>query len=293
MSWQSFSAIHVEKVNLKLKDALLSKGNSASILREAMQYSLFAGGKRVRPFLMLATADALNLNIEKIIECAAAIECIHTYSLIHDDLPAMDDDNLRRGKPTCHIQFDEATAILAGDALQTLAFEIIANAKNLDDSEKVIAIVSLSKGAGLCGMCGGQAIDLLQTGKPIGQDKLEQMHRLKTGALIDTCVELSCQIAKLNDRDTQHLERFSRAVGLGFQVQDDILDVEGNTEQLGKPQGSDQKANKNTYPALLGMSGAKKYLQQLHDEALQALQAIPYNTEVLVSFTQYLFTRNH
>lgn len=293
MSWQSFSAIHVEKVNSTLEEALLNQESSAALLREAMQYSLFAGGKRVRPFLMLATAETLNLNIEKIIECAAAIECIHTYSLIHDDLPTMDDDDLRRGKPTCHIQFDEANAILAGDALQTMAFEIIANAKNLDDSEKVMAIQSLSKASGLSGMCGGQSIDLLQTGIPICQDKLEQMHRLKTGALIDSCVEIGCKIAKLNDQDTQQLEQFSRAIGLGFQVRDDILDVEGNTEQLGKPQGSDQKANKNTYPALLGMPGAKKYLQQLHDEALQALQAIPYNTDVLASFTQYLFTRNH
>ena len=183
--------------------------------------------------------------------------------------------------------------VLAGDALQTLAFEIIANAKELNDNEKIIAIRSLSRASGLLGMCGGQSIDLLQTGKPICQDKLEQMHRLKTGALIDSCVEISSKIANLNQQDSQHLRRFSRAVGLGFQVQDDILDVEGNTEQLGKPQGSDQKASKNTYPALLGMPGAKKYLQQLHEEALQALQAIPYNTEVLASFTQYLFTRNH
>ena len=291
MSWKAFSATHVENVNQKLRSVLPAQ--TPSLLCEALQYSLFAGGKRVRPFLVLAMGDALRVAPEKLVDCAAAVECIHTYSLIHDDLPAMDDDDLRRGKPTCHIQFDEATAILAGDALQTLAFEIIAGSVALTDAEKVQVTLSLSRASGLAGMCGGQSIDLLQTGKSITQDKLEQMHRMKTGALIDCCIEIACTLAQLEAKNTELLRSFSRAVGLGFQVKDDILDIEGDTEQLGKPQGSDEKSEKNTYPALLGLDGAKQYLQQLHDEALQALQAIPYNTEVLVSFTKYLFTRNH
>lgn len=293
MSWKAFSAEYVEKVNHKLKQNLDSQAQSSSLLSQAMQYSLFAGGKRVRPFLLIATGHTLNINTEKLIDCAAAIECIHTYSLIHDDLPAMDDDDLRRGKPTCHIQFDEATAILAGDALQTLAFEIIANSTHLNDGEKIKAISLLSSASGLSGMCGGQSIDLLQTGKSINQADLEQLHRLKTGALIDASVAIPCKFAAQNEVNTLHFQQFSRAVGLGFQVQDDILDVEGDTEQLGKPQGSDEKSAKNTYPSLMGMTEAKQYLQTLHQEALQALQSIPYNTNVLASFTEYLFNRNH
>ena len=291
MSWKAFSATHVKIVNQKLRNVLTAQ--TTSLLCEALQYSLFAGGKRVRPFLVLAMGDALRVAPEKLVDCAAAVECIHTYSLIHDDLPAMDDDDLRRGKPTCHIQFDEATAILAGDALQTLAFEIIASSVALTDAEKVQVTLSLSRASGLAGMCGGQSIDLLQTGKSITQDKLEQMHCMKTGALIDCYIEIACVLAQLDTKNTKLLCSFSRAVGLGFQVKEDILDIEGDTEQLGKPQGSDEKSDKSTYPALLGLDGAKQYLQQLHNEALQALQAIPYNTEILVPFTEYLFTRNH
>lgn len=293
MDWTDIARGYAKQVDDRLKTAISALPLADSLLSEAMQYSLFAGGKRVRPFLVLATGEALSVPADKLLDCAAAIECIHTYSLIHDDLPAMDDDELRRGKPTCHIRFDEATAILAGDALQTLAFDIVASSDSLNDSEKAKVTLCLSRASGLSGMCGGQSIDLIQTGNSISQQQLEQMHRLKTGALIDVSVAMPCKIAGVSSQQEEQLQQFSRAVGLGFQVADDILDVEGDTVQLGKPQGSDLKAGKNTYPSLLGVEGAKQYLQQLHHEALHALQAMPYNTELLASFTEYLFNRNH
>lgn len=293
MDWTVFAKDYVQQTEKKLYATLKAQPLGNSILSEAMAYSLFAGGKRVRPFLVLATGQTLGLPLSKLLDCAAAIECVHTYSLIHDDLPAMDDDDLRRGKPTCHVQFGEATAILAGDALQTLAFEIIASSETLSHKEKADVILCLSKASGLSGMCGGQSIDLIQTGKGINQQQLEQMHCLKTGALIDASVLMPVKVANVDFKQEQQLQQFSRAVGLGFQVVDDILDIEGDTKQLGKPQGSDLKGQKNTYPELLGMDGAKQYLQQLHYEALHALQAMPYNTELLASFTEYLFNRNH
>jgi len=293
MQWQDFAQQHTDAVTLWLTDFLKQQPRLPGPLSDAMQYSLFAGGKRVRPLLTLATGRALNVSVDKLMPCAAAIECIHTYSLIHDDLPSMDDDDLRRGKPTCHVKFDEATAVLAGDALQTLAFEIISSAEVLSDGEKVKIFSILSKASGFSGMCGGQSVDLFHTGKRVSQQEMELMHRLKTGALIDASVQMSCVLANTEETSSAHFRRFSQAIGLGFQVKDDILDIEGDTESLGKPKGSDEKSNKSTYPVLMGLEGARIYLQQLHQEALQALQSIPYNVELLASFTDYLFNRTH
>lgn len=293
MKWKTAASRYAEEITHLLEKVLGGYPMLPGELQKAMGYSLFSGGKRVRSFLALASAEMLHLPHEKMLHFAAAVECIHTYSLIHDDLPAMDNDDLRRGKPTCHIVYGEDIAILAGDALQTMAFEIISQAPQLTASEAISAIRILSSASGLQGMCGGQSVDLFQAGKSIAQQDLELMHRLKTGALINASIGFPTQLAGLPAHENELLHKFSQAIGLGFQVQDDILDIEGSTEQLGKPQGSDISADKNTYPALMGMAGAKQYLQQLHDEAKQALLALPYNTEILLSFTDYLFSRNH
>lgn len=293
MVWKAAASRYAEDVTRLLNQALDNYPNLPGELKSAMAYSLFAGGKRVRPFLALATADMLQLPQDKVVHFAAALECIHTYSLIHDDLPAMDDDDLRRGKPTCHIVYGEDIAILAGDALQTLAFELISQDPSLSAQEAISAVKVLSSASGFAGMCGGQSVDLFQEGKSIQQNELELMHRMKTGALINASIEFPTLLAGLTANEAEQLNRFGRAIGLGFQVLDDILDIEGNTEELGKPQGSDIHADKSTYPALMGMQGAKQYLQQLHNEANQALLTLPYNTETLLSFTDYLFSRNH
>lgn len=285
-----------ERVDKQLNIHLNALDDHAPQLKKSMGYALLMGGKRMRPFLVYATGDMLGVMIEDLDPAALAIECIHAYSLVHDDLPAMDDDNLRRGHPTCHIAFDEATAILAGDALQTLAFDILANAPLSDDiaGKRIELIRQLTRAAGYAGMCGGQAMDLAATGKNIEQKQLELLHQKKTGALLHASISMACLMSnQITDEHKVHLDHFSHSVGLAFQVQDDILDVIGDSETLGKPQGSDQALNKSTYPALLGLDGAKDYLQQLHQQALQALRALPYNTQVLESFADYNVQRNH
>ena len=263
-------------------------------LLDAMQYSLLVGGKRWRPFLVYSVGRMLGAELTDLDGPAAAIECLHTYSLIHDDLPAMDDDDLRRGKPTCHKAFDEATAILAGDALQTLAFDILANHpyQQVQAGEIVAMLQSFARSAGYVGMCGGQAIDLAQTNQQTSLAQLERMHRLKTGALIENAIELAwlCSPKRQLD-DKANLLSFARALGLAFQVQDDILDIESDTQTLGKPQGSDSKANKSTYPALLGLDQAKAKARQLYQDALNALARLPYNTDELRAFAQYIIER--
>lgn len=293
MSWQNAAKKYADSVTSLLQTTLDEYPDLPGNLKEAMAYSLFAGGKRVRPFLVFAIGEMFKIPKDKLLAYAAALECVHTYSLIHDDLPAMDDDDLRRGKPTCHVVYGEATAILAGDALQTLAFELISHSDGLSATEALQAIQVLSRASGLAGMCGGQAIDLHQAGKHTDKKALEQMHRLKTGALLNASIMYPGHLANLTEAQQQQLQKFADAVGLGFQVMDDILDVEGDTAQLGKPQGSDEDSEKSTYPVLMGLEGAKKYLQQLHNEATQALQSLPYDGETLLSFTDYLFSRNH
>ncbi len=264
-------------------------------LMEASYYSLSNGGKRLRPFLVYATGTMLGAKQADLDVLAAAIECIHSYSLVHDDLPAMDDDELRRGKPTCHIAFDEATAILAGDGLQTLAFELIAKHRFAVDASKQVEMIHvLAKAAGLNGMVGGQALDLAATDNPTTLKQLERIHSLKTGALLSCAIELGCLAAPECALETrQRLLEYGRAIGLAFQVQDDILDIEGNTETLGKPQGSDLAANKATYPALLGLKGAKDKAEQLRQQAINALAALETNTAPLVALANYIVQRDH
>ena len=267
-------------------------------LTEAMQYSLLLGGKRLRPFLVYATGELFNVERHDLDAPAAALEAIHTYSLIHDDLPAMDDDDLRRGHPTSHKQFDEATAILAGDTLQTLAFNVLAqhNYKQVTPTQIVQLVSVLSTNSMY--MCAGQSIDLQQTGAAIDDADsaliaLKQMHKLKTGALIKASVLAGAICGNANEQETQILSNYADAIGLAFQVWDDVLDIISDTDTLGKPQGSDLQANKTTYPALLGLNGAQQKAKDLVAQAVQELALLPYNTELLQQLANYIIERDH
>ncbi len=265
-------------------------------LIQAMRYGLLLGGKRVRPFLVYATGEMLGCSKEELDTPASAIECIHAYSLIHDDLPAMDNDELRRGHATCHIEFDEATAILAGDALQTLAFTILSEGKLSEKGEtkRVKMIQLLSKAAGAKGMCLGQALDLSAENKIISLDGLETIHSNKTGALLKCAIQIGALAAGEKGEEIRPLlENYADAMGLAFQVQDDILDVVGDTKILGKPQGSDKELNKATYPSLLGLNGAKQKAEELLQQAFDALETIPYNTQLLEQFARYVIERKY
>ncbi|MGX5915076.1 (2E,6E)-farnesyl diphosphate synthase [Aliidiomarina sp. Khilg15.8] len=264
-------------------------------LIDAMQYAVLLGGKRVRPFLVYAVGNMLGARDTDLDAPAAAIECIHAYSLVHDDLPAMDDDALRRGKPTCHIAFDEATAILAGDALQSFAFELLSGYKfeQVTSAQQLAMVRTLANASGQGGMCGGQALDLAATDNHIDRQQLETIHRHKTGALIEAAVQLGIQASTPPPVETSEaLLTWAQTIGLAFQVQDDILDEIGETETLGKPQGSDREQHKATYPTLMGLEQAQALLRQLHEKALQGLHAIPYNTQLLEDFTDFLITRD-
>lgn len=292
--WKTSHEVYKKRVDDYLREQLETLPSDASRLKEAMSYTLFNGGKRVRPFLVYGLGEMLCIPSNQLDACAAAIECIHAYSLVHDDLPAMDDDDLRRGKATCHIAFDEATAILVGDALQSLAFQLLANAEHVSASVKVEWIKSLSLAAGLNGMCGGQALDIESTNQTITIEALEKLHSLKTGALIEVTAKMVIACASnLSEPDAQAVETYVKCLGLAFQVQDDILDVTGDTESLGKPQGSDQSLNKSTYPRLLGLKGAQELAQHLHHKATSRLQQLPYNSDTMRDFANYIVARNH
>lgn len=274
---------------------VMQRDSIAPQLQEAMHYALLNGGKRIRPTLVYIVNQLLNGQLEHADNAACALEAIHSYSLVHDDLPAMDDDELRRGKPTCHIQYDEATAILAGDALQTLAFELISDDQSsLNPRYKLKMVHQLAKAAGDLGMIAGQSFDVQHEGQMLSLEQLQQMHKHKTGALLSVAIELGALSAGCDQQDQlDSLRRYSEAIGLAFQVKDDILDIEGDTETLGKPQGSDQAANKPTYPALLGLDGAKAKLAQLQHDAHQALESFGARADALHALADYIVTRNH
>ncbi len=258
-----------------LLTSLLPKSDSTPIkLNSALNYVISNGGKRIRPSLTYAAGKLCKANIQNIDSIAMAIELVHTYSLVHDDLPAMDDDDLRRGKPTCHIKYDEATAILTGDALQSLAFEVIASDKNLKPASAIEAIKVLSQAIGYKGMIAGQALDLDAENNAIDLQQLETLHHHKTGALIAASIELGGIAGNADDALRQKLKEIGLYIGLAFQIQDDILDVEGKTEIIGKRQGSDIASNKSTFPALLGIDGAKFHMQKAYQRALDLLDNI-------------------
>ena len=275
-------------------DRCLARHATSERLQETMRYSVLGGGKRVRPALCMAAARAMGSDESTALAPACALELIHAYSLVHDDLPAMDDDDLRRGRPTAHIAFDEASAILAGDALQTLAFALLSDAPALSDRQRVTMISELARASGHQGMVGGQAIDLESVGRQLSVAQLEAMHRHKTGALIEASVRLGaltsetvteCQLSNLTD--------YASALGLAFQVQDDLLDIEGDTEIIGKRQGSDVAKAKPTYPALLGIDGARQHLARLLDEALGALESFGPEADTLRAMADYVVARSH
>jgi geranylgeranyl pyrophosphate synthase len=278
-------------------DSEFSQSPAATLMPQlaaAMHYSLLGGGKRIRPMLVYAAAEAIGHNTsEQILDQAAcAVEYIHAYSLIHDDLPAMDDDDLRRGRPTCHRQFDEATAILAGDALQTRAFELLAEI-DAPAELRLALIRSLAAGSGQRGMVGGQAIDLAAVGQPINLAHLETMHRLKTGALIRTSIRLGALCVGANPQQLQQLDAYGEAIGLSFQVHDDVLDVISDTATLGKQQGADEARNKPTYPALLGLEAAQQLANDLHQQALNALSDFGSGADQLRALSAYIIQRRH
>ena len=283
------------RINQFLQTQLTQIDTFPSPLIEAMKYGVLLGGKRIRPFLVYATGRMLGVSLNQLDYAAAAIESVHAYSLIHDDLPAMDNDVLRRGQPTCHIAFDEATAILAGDALQSFAFEMLANAAYLSSEQKLRLVKALSHGAGAQGMCLGQSLDLMSENKHISLPTLEQIHRNTTGALLSTAVVMGfhCSRYFADDQLEERLARYAAAIGLAFQVQDDILDIEGESAITGKTVGSDVAADKCTYPKLLGLDGAKQKAQELYQSALAELERVPFNTAPLKALAEFVVNRKN
>ena len=283
-----------DRIESVLTEVLPAATTHPARLHEAMRYSVLNGGKRMRPLLVYATGEALGVAPAKLDIPAAALELIHVYSLVHDDLPAMDDDDLRRGKPTCHKAFDEATAILVGDGLQALAFQLLASHPqlNVSPAQRLRMIEQLGQAAGSRGMVGGQAIDLAAVGKELTELELEHMHIHKTGALIRASVLLAAYtVDNIEAQQLRQLDHFAKCVGLAFQVQDDILDVESDTHTLGKTRGADAAAGKPTYPSIIGMAAAKAKLRDLHDEAVTALVEFGESADLLREIAEFTVKR--
>jgi len=281
-----------ERVAVCLDRVLPAADRTPRRLHEAMRYAVLDGGKRIRPLLVYATGECLGVDPGKLDTPATAIELIHAFSLVHDDLPAMDDDDLRRGKPTVHRQFDEATAILAADALQPLAFHVIASATALTDGEKSAIITTVSEACGSLGMTGGQSIDLASEGQHLSPDALAEMHNLKTGALIRACVmSASCLAPDLSPEKMTALDRFSRKIGLAFQIRDDILDIAGETGVLGKQVGADQRLAKATWPALFGLAEARQRCGELLSAGTAQLAIFGADAEPLNLLAAYIVER--
>ncbi|AXH99071.1 polyprenyl synthetase family protein [Sporosarcina sp. PTS2304] len=270
----------------------LAKADIPDVLHESMTYSVEAGGKRIRPLLLLAVLHDLNSTSADAFTVAASVEFIHTYSLIHDDLPCMDDDDFRRGKPTNHTVFGVDVATLAGDAMQTLAFQALADLRATDSSDALELVGLLAKASGAQGMVKGQVLDMKGEQQLLPLEELEEVHIHKTGALLSYCIEAGAVLAHATEEQRTQLRRFSKNIGLAFQIQDDILDVTATTEQLGKPANSDTTSGKSTYPSLLGIDGARAQLTMRHEEALDALQSIGLENSVLRSLADYIIERN-
>jgi geranylgeranyl diphosphate synthase, type II len=282
-----------QRIDRALESILETPGPTDRIL-EAMNYSLMANGKRLRPILCLAAAETAGGDAENALPAACALEMVHTYSLIHDDLPAMDNDVLRRGKPTCHMAFDEATAILAGDALLTLAFQTLASIEpsGTDQAAKRLRVIQLiSHATGYCGLIQGQMMDIASEGIQLSLADLQSMHRLKTGALIEASLCSGAVVSGLNANRIKMLKNYAQNIGLAFQVTDDILNVEGDPEMMGKAVGTDKLRSKSTYPSLLGLRESKKFAKDLVKNALQALESFDNRAEPLRSIANYIIAR--
>jgi len=277
-------------------DQCLPKANiHPEILHDAMRYAVLGGGKRIRPILVYATGEAFGSPLQALNGLACSVEIIHAYSLIHDDLPSMDDDALRRGRPTCHKKYNEAIAILTGDALQSLAFYIIANDRHIEvNAERRLNMIKvLAHASGSHGMAGGQAIDLASVGKQLTIAELENMHNHKTGTLIKASVELGAlSVAHVHDEQFATISRYAECIGLAFQIKDDILDVECDTATLGKPQGSDEAQNKPTYPNLLGLDGAKRAVDEVYQKALAYLEYLGKQANILREIADFIVHRD-
>ncbi len=283
----------IKRIDAALQ-AILKTSEQPGRLLEAMTYSLMAGGKRFRSILCGAAAEAVGGDLEDVLPAACALEMVHTYSLIHDDLPAMDDDAMRRGQLTCHKAFDEATAILAGDALLTLAFQTLSsiNAGSEQQVTKWLRVIQLiSHAAGYCGMIQGQMLDMGSEGSRLTLNELKSMHRLKTGALIEVSLRCGAELVGANFKQIQKLENYARQIGLAFQVTDDILNVEGDPAIMGKAVGTDKLRHKSTYPSLLGLEQSKSFAGALIENALQSLESFDQKAEPLRAIARYIVAR--
>lgn len=288
---QHFIAKHTPLIEEKLDD-LLKNSQVSDTLQSSMAYSVKAGGKRIRPLLVLATLHDLGFKSNDGVAVACAIELIHTYSLIHDDLPSMDDDDFRRGKPTNHKVYGEATAILAGDALQTLAFQTLTTLTETPPATALILIKKLARASGADGMVGGQLLDIQGETKVLTLEELELVHLNKTGALLSFSIEAGAILSQISDEATKQLAKFAQNIGLAFQIKDDILDVTSTTEELGKTVGSDKSSHKSTYPSLLGLTGAQNRLSAHHELAKDSLVHLVNDQSILRLFADYIVDRN-
>lgn len=290
-SLKSFKEFHVPKIEQKLSESILSI-EAPVVLKEAMNYSLSAGGKRVRPLFLLAVLDLLKVNHRDAWTVGATIEMVHTYSLIHDDLPSMDNDDFRRGKLTNHKVYGEAIAILAGDGLLTYSFGVLARLQEVNAETKLELINLLSRAAGAEGMVGGQVLDIESERKKVTVEELETIHINKTGALLSFSIEAGAILAQADDNTRKALTDFGFHIGLAFQIQDDILDIEGTTEELGKTAGKDVASEKNTYPALLTLNGAKDKRDWHYDQAILSLRQISDEPGLIDELAAYIVKRN-
>lgn len=294
VDFKTFARDCQSRIERALASHLPSATTLPGKLHEAMRYSSLNGGKRIRPMLVYATGQAVHADTRLLDGPACAIEFVHVYSLIHDDLPAMDDDDLRRGQPSCHRAYDEATAILAGDALQALAFEIVANEEGLCADSRIKILQVLARASGSSGMAGGQAIDLQSEGKRLSLDELETMHARKTGALFRAAIQMGALCGTtVSDHDMQALDSFGRCIGLAFQIRDDILDETAETEKLGKTRGSDRKKNKSTFVQLCGLEASRQRARDLLDEAVGMLDSLGGNTRQLRNLARYVVMREY
>ena len=283
------------RVDRKLAEVLGADHEVPDRLLDAMRYSVLGGGKRVRPLLVYASGELVGAAEQELDAAAAAVELIHAYSLVHDDLPAMDDDDLRRGRPTTHRQFDEATAILAGDALQALAFEVLASDANLAarPQAQVKMVGWLAHAAGPAGMVGGQALDMAAEGQRIDERSLERIHRGKTGALIRASIMMPSELGSLSNDQRANLDVFARDIGLVFQIRDDLLEVEQDTATLGKSAGSDSGNDKSTYPSTLGVEGARRRATETQQRAVDALRTFGARSDALLWLSEFILTRSY
>ena len=290
-TWQQQAQAQTE---LTLERMLPTAATVPNTLHEAMRYSALDGGKRLRPLLVLAAAELGDADAAALEQAMAAIEMVHVYSLVHDDMPPMDNDSLRRGKPTCHVQYDEATALLVGDALQTQAFDVLSRPTGLPAARQLKMVSVSAQASGSLGMAGGQAIDLANVGKAMNQTELEQMHGLKTGALIRAAVALGAlSCPELDDAALQRLDQYAAKLGLAFQVIDDVLDCEADTATLGKTAGKDADNDKPTYVKLMGLAAARAYAETLVADAVALLEPFGEDALRLRQLAEYVTARNH